>query len=67
MVQAEGATLQHLKTKPLTLISIYIHCHDCKRQLSCVFYLETLSDGEKWLVGAQAYGNTNKNVESFTK
>lgn len=53
MIEAEGATLQHLKAKPLTLISIYIHRHDCQRKLSCILHLETLSDGEKWLVGTQ--------------
>lgn len=53
VVQAERAALQHLKAEALTLVSIYVHRHDCQRQLSCIFHLETFSDCKKRLVGAQ--------------
>lgn len=55
MVEVEGAALQHLKAKPLTFVSIYIHGHDRQRKLSSVLHLETLSDGKQRLVGAQAW------------
>lgn len=54
MFQAEGATLQHLKTKALTLVSVDVHGHDCQRKLSRVLHLKTLSNGEQRLVGAEA-------------
>lgn len=53
VVEAEGATLQHLKAKSLTLISINIHRHDCQRKLSGILHLETLPDSEERFVGAQ--------------
>lgn len=54
MFQTKGATLQHLKSKSLTSVSIYVHGHDGQRKLSCILHLETLSNGEEWLIGAQA-------------
>lgn len=54
VVETEGATLQNFKAKALTLISVYIHWHDCQRELPSILNLETLSDGEERLVGAQA-------------
>ena len=55
VVEAEGATLQHLEAKALTLVSIDIHEHDRQGKLSCILHLETLSDGEQRLVGAQTW------------
>lgn len=46
-------TLQHLKAKSLTLISIYIHRHDGQRKLSGILHLKALSDGKKRLIAAQ--------------
>lgn len=54
MFQTKGATLQHLKSKSLTSVSVYVHGHDGQRKLSCILHLETLSYGEEWLIGAQA-------------
>lgn len=50
---AEGTTLQHLKAKPLTLVTIYVHGHDSQRKLSCILHLKTLSNGKQRLTGAQ--------------
>lgn len=53
MVEAERVTLQHLKAKALTLVSIYVHRHDSEGQLSGILHFETLSDGKKGLIVAQ--------------
>lgn len=50
--QTKGATLQHLKPKTLTLISIYVHGHDRQRKLSHILHLEALSNGKQRLIGA---------------
>lgn len=65
MVQAEGSTLQHLKAKALTLVSVNIHRHDCEGKLSCILHPEALSDGEKRLVGAQTCERPRRKVLLF--
>lgn len=53
MVEAEGTTLQHLKTKTLTLVTIYIHRHDRQWKLSSILHFKTLSDGKQGFIGAK--------------
>lgn len=65
MFQTEGATLQHLESKSLTRVSIYIHGHNSQRKLSCILHLETLSNGEEWLIGAQAWGGNSHSHSGF--
>lgn len=67
MFQTEGATLQHLKSKSLTRVSIYIHGHNSQRKLSCILHLETLSNGKEWLIGAQACGRSSHSQSGFLR
>ena len=65
MVQAEGATLQHLKAKALALVAIDVHGHDSEGQLPGILHPEALAYGEEWLVGAKAY-HTHTHTHTHT-